>query len=249
MAAQPALPHPDRARRRRRRWPRIVGHGLVAARPRADGATAPASARSPPRGAIAVDGPTMFIWGTLLVLSLISVLLFAERHLEGGHHGVRRPGGGAPRHGGGARGVDPGTRAHRGLPADDVRGRRHDAVPRRQRPAHDVRRAGDPVAAALPALWAGPPPPAAQPGGGAEVLHARRVLLGLLPLRHRARSTATPAPCSFGDIAEAVSGPSARTALLLGGIGTARGRDAVQGRRGAVPCLDPGRLPGRARPR
>ncbi len=35
-------------------------------------------------GAIAVDGPTMFIWGTLLVLSLISVLLFAERHLEGG---------------------------------------------------------------------------------------------------------------------------------------------------------------------
>ncbi len=35
-------------------------------------------------GAIAIDGPTMFIWGTLLVLSLISVLLFAERHLEGG---------------------------------------------------------------------------------------------------------------------------------------------------------------------
>ncbi|HVI19775.1 MAG TPA: NADH-quinone oxidoreductase subunit NuoN, partial [Gaiellales bacterium] len=35
-------------------------------------------------GAIAVDGPTMFIWGTLLVLSLISVLLFAERALEGG---------------------------------------------------------------------------------------------------------------------------------------------------------------------
>jgi len=35
-------------------------------------------------GAIAVDGPTVFIWGTILVLSLISVLLFAERHLEGG---------------------------------------------------------------------------------------------------------------------------------------------------------------------
>jgi len=35
-------------------------------------------------GAIALDGPTMFIWGTLLVLSLISVLLFAERRLEGG---------------------------------------------------------------------------------------------------------------------------------------------------------------------
>jgi len=36
------------------------------------------------QGAIAVDGPTVFIWGTLLLLSLISVFLFAERHLEGG---------------------------------------------------------------------------------------------------------------------------------------------------------------------
>jgi NADH-quinone oxidoreductase subunit N len=35
-------------------------------------------------GAVAVDGPAVFIWGTILVLSLISVLLFAERHLEGG---------------------------------------------------------------------------------------------------------------------------------------------------------------------
>ncbi|MEJ7743701.1 MAG: NADH-quinone oxidoreductase subunit NuoN [Nocardioidaceae bacterium] len=35
-------------------------------------------------GAIAVDGPSLFIWGTLLILSLISVLLFAERRLEGG---------------------------------------------------------------------------------------------------------------------------------------------------------------------
>ena len=35
-------------------------------------------------GAIVVDGPSVFIWGTILVLSLISVMLFAERHLEGG---------------------------------------------------------------------------------------------------------------------------------------------------------------------
>ncbi len=35
-------------------------------------------------GAIAVDGPTVFIWGALLLLSLTSVLLFAERHLGGG---------------------------------------------------------------------------------------------------------------------------------------------------------------------
>ncbi len=35
-------------------------------------------------GAIAVDGPSVFIWGTLLVMSLVSVLLFAERRLESG---------------------------------------------------------------------------------------------------------------------------------------------------------------------
>jgi NADH-quinone oxidoreductase subunit N len=35
-------------------------------------------------GAIAVDGPSIFIWATLLILSFISVMLFAERHLEGG---------------------------------------------------------------------------------------------------------------------------------------------------------------------
>jgi len=35
-------------------------------------------------GSVAIDGPTIFLWGTLLALSLVSVLLFAERHLEGG---------------------------------------------------------------------------------------------------------------------------------------------------------------------
>ncbi len=35
-------------------------------------------------GALVVDGPSVFLWGVLLVLSLISVLLFAERRLEGG---------------------------------------------------------------------------------------------------------------------------------------------------------------------
>lgn len=35
-------------------------------------------------GAIAVDGPALFLWGILLVFGLLSVLLFAERHLEGG---------------------------------------------------------------------------------------------------------------------------------------------------------------------
>jgi NADH-quinone oxidoreductase subunit N len=35
-------------------------------------------------GAVAVDGPSIFIWGTLLLLALTGVLLFAERQLEGG---------------------------------------------------------------------------------------------------------------------------------------------------------------------
>ncbi len=35
-------------------------------------------------GAMAVDGPTVFLWGLILLLSFAGVLLFAERHLEGG---------------------------------------------------------------------------------------------------------------------------------------------------------------------
>ncbi|HEX2174361.1 MAG TPA: NADH-quinone oxidoreductase subunit NuoN [Nocardioidaceae bacterium] len=35
-------------------------------------------------GAIAVDGPTVFIWGLLLLMALVSVGLVAERRLEGG---------------------------------------------------------------------------------------------------------------------------------------------------------------------
>lgn len=36
------------------------------------------------QGAIAVDGPALFVWLTLLGLTVISVLLFAERSLDGG---------------------------------------------------------------------------------------------------------------------------------------------------------------------
>ncbi|KQY57693.1 MULTISPECIES: NADH-quinone oxidoreductase subunit NuoN [unclassified Nocardioides] len=35
-------------------------------------------------GALAVDGPTVFLWGLLLVITLAGILLFAERRLEGG---------------------------------------------------------------------------------------------------------------------------------------------------------------------
>jgi NADH-quinone oxidoreductase subunit N len=56
----------------------VVGTNLES---RADGAGYGSIAAA---GAVAVDGPSVFIWGTLLVLSFISVLLFAERQLEGG---------------------------------------------------------------------------------------------------------------------------------------------------------------------
>lgn len=35
-------------------------------------------------GALAVDGPTVFLWGLLLVITIAGILLFAERRLEGG---------------------------------------------------------------------------------------------------------------------------------------------------------------------
>ena len=35
-------------------------------------------------GTLALDGPTVFLWGVLLIFGIGGVLLFAERHLEGG---------------------------------------------------------------------------------------------------------------------------------------------------------------------
>jgi NADH-quinone oxidoreductase subunit N len=35
-------------------------------------------------GTVAIDGPTLFIWGTVLALALCGSLLFAERHLDNG---------------------------------------------------------------------------------------------------------------------------------------------------------------------
>jgi NADH-quinone oxidoreductase subunit N len=61
----------------------LVGVVLVARGLTSDsGGTAHGSLEA--MGAIAVDGPALFIWGTLLVFSIISVLLFAERGLESG---------------------------------------------------------------------------------------------------------------------------------------------------------------------
>src|SRR5690606_20763062 len=35
-------------------------------------------------GSVAIDGPTLFIWGLVLLLALLGAALFAERQLEGG---------------------------------------------------------------------------------------------------------------------------------------------------------------------
>ena len=61
----------------------LVATGLVAGNLAPQGDTA-GRGQIAVEGAVAVDGPTVFLWGTILALALISVLLFAERHLEGG---------------------------------------------------------------------------------------------------------------------------------------------------------------------
>ena len=54
-------------------------------------------------GAVAVDRPTLFIQGTILVLAFVSRA--ADRRLRAGHLRLRRAGGRAPRVAGGARGL------------------------------------------------------------------------------------------------------------------------------------------------
>ena len=104
------------------------------------------------------------------------------------------------------------------------------------------------VAAALPAVRARPPSPAAVAGGRGQVLPARRVLVGVLPLRRgaalrlRRQHLASP-PSPTAPLVR-----PARRHAAAPRHRAARGRPAVQDRRRAVPLVDPGRLPGRADP-
>ena len=208
--------------------------------------------------ALAVDRPTLFLWGTLLALGLGSVLLIADRSVEpggafiasaasraaaGGSAAVRvRPDGPRPL----LRLAGPGADdADRGLPVHAVRARRHDDLRRGERPADDVHRARGAQPAAVPDVRAGPAAAAAVAGGGGQVLPARGVRVGVLPLRPRAALRLRGL------------GAAHRHRRGLGGLGpvglaavrrarAARRRPAVQGLGGPVPHLDPGRLPGRA---
>jgi NADH-quinone oxidoreductase subunit N len=61
----------------------VVGVGLVAADAKVLGDGA-ARGMLTVEGTIVVDGPTLFLWGVILVFAILGALLFAERHLEGG---------------------------------------------------------------------------------------------------------------------------------------------------------------------
>ena len=50
------------------------------------GAGTPKRGKVAAMGALAVDGPALFCWMLVLVLALLSVLLFAERHARGWGH-------------------------------------------------------------------------------------------------------------------------------------------------------------------
>jgi NADH-quinone oxidoreductase subunit N len=86
------------------------------------------------QGAVAVDRPTLFIQGTIVILALVSVLLIGDTS----NSPFAAVAAATP---GGARGPGRRDHAHRDLPADAVRGRRHDALPGLERPADHVRRA------------------------------------------------------------------------------------------------------------
>ncbi len=240
-----AATSPRPARGRPASSPRSVGIDLRRRRTSTsigDGASPAAS--SPPRARSPSTARRVFMWGLVLVFALGGVLLFAERRLEAGVSAFAGQAAALPGTEAEREASTRGPRPHRGLPAADVRGRRDDALPGRQRPAHHVRRARGALAAALPALRAGPSAPAAEPGGRAEVLPARGLLLRLLPLRRRAdlrlrRLDAVRRHQRGGPQRHRQPGAAADR------HGHARGRPAVQGRRRAVPGLDARRLPGR----
>ena len=126
------------------------------------------------QGAVTVDGPALFVQATVLVLAFGGVLMMAERQLDPGGDAFAPMASAKP---GGSEERDvtvAGLAADRGLPARAVRGRRHAALPRGERPAHDVRRARGALAAAVPHVRPGPPAPAHLAGGRAQVLPARR---------------------------------------------------------------------------
>ena len=137
-------------------------------------------------GALAVDGAALFLQATIAGLGVAGDPAVRRARPGPGPVGVRDVGGGARRQPARPRPADLRAGADRGLPAGDLRDRRHDAVRRGERPAGHVRRARGAQPAALPDLRAGPAPAPAVAGGRGQVLPAGRLRLGVLPVRPRA---------------------------------------------------------------
>ena len=142
-------------------------------------------------GAVAVDGPALFLQGTILLVSIVAVFTFAERRLDPMAHGNR---------------VDSFAAQGSAVPGGD----QEKAAVKAGFTSTEVfplllfavggmlifPAANDLLTLfvalevfSLPAVHpvrAGPPPPADVPGSGRQVLPARRLLLGLPAVRHRA---------------------------------------------------------------
>ncbi len=194
--------------------------------------------------ALAVDGPTLFSWVLILVLALLGVLLFAERQLEGGVTAFA-----------GQAAALPGTEAERQASAE---GLEHTEV----FPLLMFAVSGMlmfPAANDLLTLFV-----------ALEVLSLPLYLLCGLARRRRLLSQEAAmkyfmlgafssgffvygialtygyaGSMEFDKIAQAVASSQRRPRAPARRHGHARRRAAVQGRRRAVPHLDPGRLPGR----
>ena len=190
----------------------------------------PARASRRSADALAVDRPTLFLWGTLLALGLGSVLLIADRSVEPGGAFVASAASRAAAGGSGRVTYDPADPDRSYGSPDQAPTMQTEVFPftlfalggmmtfvAAERPADDVRRARGAEPAAVPDVRAGAAAPAAVAGGGGQVLPARRVRLGVLPLR-------------------------ARAALRLRGLGAARRHRDRVGRlsRGRTPCCSAG---------
>ena len=140
---------PDRARRRRARGPRrgvraraVAPRGAgrrrgrrPARRPRRRRRCSPATDRLVAEGALAVDGPALFLQGTLCVLGIVGVLLLSERCLDSSGGDIVSQAANLPGSRDDVRAARGPAHPDRGLPAGDVRPRRHDDLPGREQPA------------------------------------------------------------------------------------------------------------------
>lgn len=113
-------------------------------------------------GAIAVDGPALFLQGTILLAGVVGLFTFAERRLDPETHGNRvdsfaAQAASVPGSEGEKAAVKAGFTTTEVFPLLLFAISRHADLPGGQRPADPVRGAGGLLAAAVPAVRARPP--------------------------------------------------------------------------------------------